>query len=483
MSNHPAAKRRTGRGLQAWGVYVLLAVVPVSITVALVSRMDSSTGTTSAALGFPLAEFLLTTATVLAACKAAGWLTQRLGQPSVVGEIAAGVVLGPSVLGALSPTLAEFLLPASGLPALNLLAQLGIALFVFLAGLHLDTRLIRGRGRLALVISHVSIATPFLLGILLALVAHRTLAPAGVGQLPFAMFLGVSMSVTALPVLLRLLVELRMFGTETGVLAITCAVVDDVTAWTLLALTIALTTASSLSGVAVTIVATALFTGLLLLVVRPLLNRFVEGASEKRLRAAMPLALTGVLLCAMATEWIGVHAMFGAFLFGIVFPRDNALTDRVQETISGFTTTLLLPLFFAYSGLRTDLGQLFAEPTSWLWFLAVVLVAVVGKLASSAVAARALGEPWPRALQVGALLNCRGLTELVVLNIGLDLGVLSQQLFTILVLMALVSTVMTAPLVRLFRSWPAKGSSAPPARSAVAGLDDDAPLVRSQPSF
>ncbi|RSN44689.1 cation/H(+) antiporter [Amycolatopsis sp. WAC 04197] len=441
-------ERRPGR--RALMVYIGLVVVPVVIAIILLGQGEAGAGAAAAkaATGPSLAQLLLAIAVVVGACKVVGWLAQRIGQPAVIGEITAGILLGPSVLGALWPSGAAVLIPKAAVPQLNVVAQLGVIFFVFLAGLELNTRLLRGRGRLALVVSHVSIALPFLLGVGLALFAYTRFGTGG-GFLPFALFFGVSMSITALPVLVRILHEIGLFRSEIGVVTLTCAVVDDVTAWSLLALVIALTTASSLVGVVLTVVLTAAFVALLGLVVRPLLRKFVAGASAARLHRVAPLSVVGVLVCAMATEWIGVHAMFGAFVFGVVFPRDNPMATWLHDKAGGLTTALMLPLFFAYSGLRTDLGLL-SGGGAWLWCGAILLVAVAGKFGGSALAARAVGENWNRSLQVGALMNCRGLTELVVLNIGLDLGVLSPTLFTMLVIMALVSTAMAAPLATWF---------------------------------
>ncbi|WP_329044059.1 cation:proton antiporter [Amycolatopsis sp. NBC_01488] len=438
---------RQKHGRRAVGVYGLLVVLPVLAAIALLTREHRGPvgASRAAAIGHPLAQLLLAIAVVVIVCKAAGWVLQRIGQPPVIGEIAAGIVLGPSVLGAISPSAAAALLPEAIMPQLNVLAQVGIVLFVFLTGLELNTKLIRGRGHLALVVSHVSIAVPFVLGILLAAVAYAKFAPKGVGSLAFALFIGVSMSITALPVLVRILKDTGMFHTRSGVVALTCAVIDDVTAWSLLAMVVALVTASSLVGVLLTLGLAAAFAGLLFFVGRPLMAKFFARTPDTTLRRLAPLALVGVLLCATATEWIGVHAMFGAFMFGLVFPRGNVAEKWLHQNTNGITTSLLLPLFFAFSGLRTNLGLL-ADPSLWLWCGAILLVAVVGKLASAAVAARSVGESLCRSLQIGVLMNCRGLTELVVLNVGLDLGVLSQTMFTMLVLMALVSTAMTAPI-------------------------------------
>ncbi|MEV4150766.1 cation:proton antiporter [Amycolatopsis sp. NPDC049691] len=439
-------KRKYGR--RALGVYGLLVVIPVLASIVLLTRDGKGAGVaakSAAAAGHPVAQLLLAIAVVIAACKAAGWVMRRLGQPPVVGEIAAGIVLGPSVLGAISPSAASALLPTAIMPQLNVLAQVGVVLFVFLAGLEVNIRLMRGRGHLAVVVSHVSIAVPFVLGVLLAVFAYAKFAPQGVGSLAFALFIGVSMSITALPVLVRILKDTGMFHSRIGVVALTCAVVDDVTAWSLLALVVALVTASSLFGVLLTLGLAAAFTGLLYYVVRPLMAKYFTRTSEPTLRRLAPVALVGVLLCAMATEWIGVHAMFGAFMFGLVFPRGNVVEKWLHQNVNGLTTSLMLPLFFAYSGLRTNI-RLLGDPTLWLWCAAILVVAVVGKLVSATAAARSVGETFCRALQIGVLMNCRGLTELIVLNVGLDLGVLSPEMFTMLVLMALISTAMTAPM-------------------------------------
>ena len=444
----PSATRR--RRPVASLVYLMLVVVPVLVAVAVLAGGSTSDGPRADhAAGHPLAALLLAVAVVVAACSAAGWLARKVGQPAVVGEIVAGLLLGPSFLGTVWPSASAALLPDAVVPQLNVLAQIGVVMFLFLTGLELDTRLLRGRGRTALVVSHVSIALPFLLGVLAAAVAYARLAPPGIGYTAFALFLGVSMSVTALPVLIRILLDLGLFRRDVGVIALTCALIDDVSAWCLLALVVALVTASSAIGALGTVLLTGVFTAVLVFVLRPQLARFTRRAGERTQRAVAPLALVGVLLCAMATEWIGVHAMFGAFVFGLIFPRDNALSSWLLDKVGGMTTALMLPLFFAFSGLRTDIGLIAANGTLWLWCGVLLVIAVAGKLGGSAVAARAGGESWRRSLQIGAMMNCRGLTELVVLNIGLELGVLTQTMFTMLVIMALISTAMTAPLVRV----------------------------------
>jgi Kef-type K+ transport system membrane component KefB len=436
-------RRRPGtRRVRLLAVYAALVVVPVAGSVAVLH----ANGRGHTVAGEPpvdtLPRLLLAVVVIVTTAKLLGLAARRLGQPPVVGEICAGLVLGPSVLGGLWPDVTRALLPPAVLPQVSTLAEIGVVLFVFLAGLRVQTHLLRSQRTLAVVVSHVSIAFPFLLGVGLAVLAHRRFAPAEVGLTPFALFLGVSMSITALPVLARILWDTGLFDSPVGTLALTCAVVGDVTAWMLLALVIALVAGGSAGGVLVTLGLTAALVAALWFGVRPLLAR-VDTARDKRL---VPLALVGLLMCALATASIGVHAVFGAFVFGLIVPRDPVLADRLEAAVGGLTMTVLLPLFFALTGLRTDLGGFGGDGVLWLWCGVVMVVAFAGKFVGSMVAARAAGVRWPVAIQVGALMNCRGLTELIVLNIGLELGVLSGELFTMLVIMALVSTVL-APLV------------------------------------
>ncbi|MFL6128490.1 MAG: cation:proton antiporter [Mycobacteriales bacterium] len=446
-------------------VYVGLVVLPAAVAVVLLgvgARHGGAAVAGDKAPDHAMARLLLALAVVVGACKAAGLLARRLGQPAVIGEIVSGILLGPSVLGAVAPGAAHALIPASVLPQINVLAQLGVVLFVFLAGAEIDGHTLHGNGRLALVVSHVSIALPFLLGVLLAFPGYGRFAPDRIGFLPFALFMGVSMSITALPVMARILQDIGLFHTQVGGLALTCALIDDATAWCLLALVVALVAASSVLGVLVTVLLAAAFALLLLTVVRPALLRLSRSDRLPRPEVVVPVILVAVLAAAATTEWIGVHAIFGAFLLGLVFPAGNEVVRRVRETLEGLTSVLLLPLFFASSGLRTEVGLLGSDPTLWLWCALVLVAAVAGKLGGSVAAARAVGTGWAPAVQIGVLMNCRGLTELIVLNIGLDLGVLSPELFTILVLMALVSTAMAAPMAK----WVATTRVTP---AAVAG--------------
>lgn len=433
--------------------YVSLVVIPALAAVVLLTTGDGghdAQSSTLAAIGHPVARLFLAAAVIVVACHAAGMLARRIGQPPVVGEIAAGIVLGPTALGSAWPAAAQWLVPSTTINQLQALAQVGVVLFVFLAGLELNVARLRGRGPLAVVVSHVSIATPFVLGVGLAVVAHSTFAPSGVGYVPFALFLGVALSVTALPVLARILLDLDMYHSKIGALVMTCALVDDVTAWLLLALVVAVASASSLFGVLATVLLTAAFAGLLWML-RPRLARLLGADGTPAHRHAVHLILPGVLLAAACTEWIGVHAIFGAFLFGLALPGDTEVAARVKNMIGGLTSVLLLPLFFAISGLGTDLRLLVTDSGLWLWSAVILAVSTLGKLGGSALGARAMGTTPRTAWQIGSLMNCRGLTELVVLDVGRQLGVLTPALFAILVLMTLVTTALAVPLVKLFQ--------------------------------
>ena len=447
------ARARVGRRTIA--TYGTLVVVPVVLAVLFLLAQAGGGDrrgpdiVDAPANGLP--RLFVAVLVVVVACHVVGLLARRLGQPAVIGQIATGILLGPSVLGAIWPAAMDAIVPAAVLPQLGTLAQLGVVLFVFLAGLEMDPRRLRGQRHIAVVVSHVGIAVPFLLGVLLAFFAYSPFAPDGVGLVPFALFIGVSMSITALPVMVSILMDTGLLRTQLGMVALTCALVDDVSAWCLLALVVALVVSGSVAGVLVTMGLTVLFAGILLFAVRPLMQRTDRTFAAQRPEQAVVAALVGLFCCAMLTGWIGVHEIFGAFLFGLMIPADSAWTRSVEGAIRGLTTSLLLPVFFTYNGLHTEIGLLGLDPQLWLWTGAILTVAVAGKFGGATLAALAVGSSWPRAVQIGALMNCRGLTELVVLNIGLSLGVLSPTLFTMLVIMTLVSTAMATPIVVRFR--------------------------------
>ncbi|MFD5796289.1 cation:proton antiporter [Streptomyces diastatochromogenes] len=404
----------------------------------------------------PLPDVLVAVPAVILACQTGAWLMRRLGQPPVVGEIATGIVLGPSLLGWISPAGLHWLFPDTVLPYIGLLGNLGLLAFMFLVGLELDLGTLRGHSRTAITVSQAGIALPLVLGSLLGLGMYGSFAPHGVGRADFVLFIAVSMSITAFPVLARILTDRGLYRTPLGALAMACAATDDVTAWCLLAVVVALSTSGSPYEAVTAALLTAGFLALMVGLGRPLLARWTSRAGRVPDGIGMVVLFSGLCLSALITDRIGVHALFGAFVFGVITPRGSRTVERCAEQLRAFTLPVLLPLFFVVTGLRTDVSALAGDPVQWLWGLAVLAVAVIGKWGGSTGAARATGRPWREALAIGALMNCRGLTELVVLNVGLELGVIGQDLFTILVLMALLTTVVTSvALSRLVRPAPA----------------------------
>jgi len=398
-----------------------------------------------------LVTLLLQVAAIVITARLTGVLFRYLGQPQVMGETVAGILLGPSLLGWLAPGLSRVLFPASSLSYLGVLSQVGLLLFMFLVGLEFNATVIRNLGRAVVLTSHVSISAPFLLGSLLALFLYPRLSDASVSFPAFALFLGAAMSITAFPVLARILTERRLTRTELGTLAIACAAVDDVTAWCILAYIVAFVRAShGTRPLWITLAGVTAFALVMVYGVRSLLQQFQRAyARTGRLTdTMMAMLLLLLLLSAAITEWLGIHLLFGAFLFGAILPRDAAFLHAVTEKLESVTLVLLLPLFFAFTGLRTSIG-LVNGAQMWLYCLLIILVAVAGKLGGSTLAARLSGIPGRESLALGILMNTRGLMELVILNIGLELGVINQTLFSMMVLMALVTTILTTPLIEL----------------------------------
>ncbi len=377
---------------------------------------------------------------------------RKLGQPLVIAEVIAGVALGPSLLGVLSPATLQLLFPPASMATLGLISQLGLVFFMFLIGLELEPALLRGFGKSALVISPTSIAVPFALGAVVAAWLAPTWSLPGVPVSSFVLFLGVAMSITAFPVLARILSERGLIHTPIGALTIACAAVDDVTAWCLLAFVAAVVRSTGLSGALLTAGLAVAYCAVMWFLVRPVLARLVRQRTDRRGISQRMVAVTVVLLLvsALTTEAIGIHALFGAFFFGVIVPREGGLAHGLRERLEDLVVVLLLPLFFAYSGLRTQLGLL-DSAGAWATCGLLLFVAVAGKWGGSTIAARITGQKWKDAMAIGVLMNTRGLMELVVLNIGLDLGVISPTVFTMMVLMALVTTVMTSPVLAMLQ--------------------------------
>jgi Kef-type K+ transport system membrane component KefB len=405
-----------------------------------------------------LALLIVQIVVILVVARLMGRAMRALGQPQVVGEMAAGILLGPSVLGAWAPAISASLFPPASLAILSSLSQIGLILFMFLVGLELDLGALRERGQTALLTSHAGITTPFLLGTALSLFLYPRLASDRVTFTGFALFMGAAMSVTAFPVLARILTERRMLGTRLGALAITCAAVDDVTAWCILAAVVVLVRlGESTVPLWLTLAGSALFCAAMLGVGRPGLRK-LEAAYRARglTQDLVGLVVLLVLGSAWITEALGIHALFGAFLAGVCMPRNPGLLHALLNRFQDLMVVLLVPLFFAFSGLRTSIG-LIQGSEAWAVCGVIVAIAIAGKLGGCAVAAGLTGMPWREATALGVLMNTRGLMELVILNIGLDVGAISPPLFTMMVLMALVTTFMTTPLVKALVPGPAEG--------------------------
>ena len=376
-----------------------------------------------------------------------GRLMRRLSQPPVMAEVVAGLLLGPSVLGAVFPAAYRFILPSEIAPHLGSVAQLGIVFYMFIVGVDLNPALMRDRFRVTLFASHASIVVPFLLGGALSLYLFPRFSTSDVRYTDFAIFIAITMSITAFPVLARILSELGLMKTELGAMAITVAAVDDITAWCLLAIAIGVVKASLSAAIATTLLA-ATFVLVMVFVVKPWVERLVQASKDRAPdHQHITAAVVGLLLCALATEAIGIHALFGAFLFGVVIPHDSQLAGTIVASFDKLVRVLFLPAFFALTGMRTDIG-LVTGWDGWLTVALIFIVATAGKFGGTLVAAYYGGLSLRSSAALGVLMNTRGLMQLIVLTIGLDLGLLSPTLFTMMVLMAIVSTMGAAPILR-----------------------------------
>jgi Kef-type K+ transport system membrane component KefB len=404
-----------------------------------------SIGSTSGK-GHALFHVLLALAAVIALGRALGKAFTFIGQPPAIGEVVAGIALGPSLLGRLSPDAMDFLLPKDAAPHLGIIAQLGAILYMFIVGLELNTGQLRAIAGSVIAVSHVSILLPFVMGAGLALWLYPVLSTQAVPFTSFALFVGVALAITAFPVLARILTDRGLARTSLGVTALGAAAVGDVTAWCLLALVVGVAKAEV--GDALLVIAyAALFVVVMLIAVRPLVGRYVRTHGDvPPARGTLAIVIIGVLLAALTTESIGIHAVFGAFLLGVLIPHDSRLARDIGRKLYDVVVVLLLPAFFAFTGLRTQIG-LVSSATEWGMCGAIVLVATVGKFGGALIAARATGHQWRDAAAIGALMNTRGLMELIVLNIGLELDVISPTLFAMMVIMALVTTMMTTPVL------------------------------------
>src|SRR5580658_4773357 len=394
-----------------------------------------------------LLHVLLTLVVVLVLARILGAMFRRLNQPQVMGEVVAGILLGPSFLGWLAPEAASLILPVNTAPYLALISQVGVVLYMFLVGLELDLDLLQERTRAAIAISHASIVLPFLSGTAISLWLYPRYSASAVSFTTFALFIGVAMSITAFPVLARILTDRGMQKTRLGVLALACAAINDVVAWCLLAFVISVAHAQtgSLLFILLTTIAFILF---VLLIAKRGALRLVrwQTAKGRTTQDIFAVVCAALLLSALVTERIGIHALFGAFLLGTVIPHNSALARDIREKCEALVVVLLLPVFFVFTGMRTQIGLVHGT-RDWLACLLIIAVASLGKFGGSFLAARWTGSNWREAASLGVLMNTRGLMELIVLNVGLDLGVLSPVLFTMFVIMAVVTTLVTTPIL------------------------------------
>ncbi|MEV0085894.1 cation:proton antiporter [Saccharopolyspora sp. NPDC050642] len=443
--------------------YLFLVVLPLVAVVALVQSLGNS-----GVAALPGADsivssghrLLLAIAVILAVTRLFGALLRLVGQPSVVGEITAGIILGPSVLGLLLPEATAWLFPADVVPSLETLSQFGVILFMFLVGREMPLDLLRRSGGTALALAQVSTVIPFLFGALLAAWALGDYRTNGTPLLALVLFVGVAFAITAFPVLARILHEQKLADTPVGTLGLATAGAGDAIAWCLLMVVSAVIGNGSLLSAFVACALVIGYGGALIAFVRPAMPRLVAAFERSGHTAVAAFLLCCVFASAWITDSIGAHAIFGAVLAGLILPRDSATVREVLGKIEGLTMWLLLPLFFAVVGLKLDLASI-GGPADWGILALIIVVAAVGKIAGVAVFARLLGHDWRSSTGLGLMMNCRGVTELIVLQIGLSLGVLSPRLFTMLTCMALVTTAVTGPLLRRLQLHTA------PARSAA----------------
>ncbi len=402
-------------------------------------------------LHHPLALLLFQIVAIVIVARIFGWFFNKIGQPSVIGEIIAGIVLGPSLFGMYFPEGSAAIFPVESLGNLNLLSQVGLILFMFVVGMELDLKVLKTKAKEAVVISHSSIVIPFSLGMILAYFMYSTYAPEGVNFLSFALFMGIAMSITAFPVLARIVQERGIQKTKLGTIVLTAAAADDITAWCILAVVIAIVKAGSVVSALYVIGLSVVYVLVMLKLVRPFLRHIgnLNANNQTLSKPVIAIFLLVLVVSSYTTEVIGIHALFGAFMAGAIMPESHKFRQIFVEKVEDVAVILFLPLFFVFTGLRTQIGLL---NDIELWKAAgwIIVVAVTGKFVGSAVAAKYVGQNWKDSLTIGALMNTRGLMELVALNIGFELGVLTPEVFAMMVIMALLTTFMTGPFIDLF---------------------------------
>jgi len=405
----------------------------------------------------PLSILLLQIISIIIVAKIFGYLFRRIGQPTVIGEIIAGIILGPSILGAIYPPLSQFLFPVDSLNNLQFLSHFGLILFIFIIGMELDTSLLKNKTKSAMLITLGSVFIPFSVGFAFSLYLYPAYGNEGNSYLSFALFMGTAMSIAALPVLARIIQERQLTKTYTGTFAIMVAAVNDVIGWFLLAISIAIVRAENAISALYTVFFTVLYVILMLYVVRPLFNRIgnIYVSKENLNKTIIAMVFLFLFISSYLTEIIGIHALFGAFVAGVVIPKNQSFRNILIEKIEDISLVILLPLFFVFTGLRTNIGLL-NDMHLWSVCLFIILISVISMMGGTSFFAKITGHSWKESLTLGVLMNTRGLMELIVLNIGYDLGILSAEIFTMFVIMALVTTFMTSPLLNLINKLTVK---------------------------
>lgn len=409
-------------------------------------------------IGEPFAILLLQLIAILITVRIFGLFCVKIGQPTVIGEILAGIVLGPSLLGFFFPEVFKFLFPAESMGNLEILSQLGLILFMFIIGMELEIDEVMKRLNETVVISHASIIVPFFFGIILSYFVYQDYAADHISFLSFSLFIGISMSITAFPVLARIVQEAGLTKTHLGTIALASAASNDVTAWCLLAVVIAIAKTGTIVSALYTIGLSIAYILFMFLVIKPFLKRIATIYQNKEVmnKGIIAFIFLILILSSYATQIIGIHALFGAFLAGVIMPGNLNFRKILTEKIEDIALVLLLPLFFVFTGLRTEIGLL-NSPELWALCLVFILIGVAGKFLGTAIPARIAGESWRDSFALGSLMNARGLMELIVLNIGYEMGILPPTIFVILVLMALVTTFMTTPSLAIINKiFPAK---------------------------
>jgi Kef-type K+ transport system membrane component KefB/nucleotide-binding universal stress UspA family protein len=396
-------------------------------------------------------HILLAGIVILIAARALGSLFHKFRQPYVLGEIVAGILLGPSFLEAIWPAAFEFVFPPILMSYLDVLALLGLIFYMFLIGMELDFGLMRGLNQAAKRVSQASIIVPLILGVILAFWLHPSLG--GNDRFgSFSLFLGVAMAATGFPILARILADRGLYKTRIGKTALAVGAVNDITTWCLLAVVVIVARATGMATSLLIIGVLTLLIAFMIYAVRPVLHR-VSSYYERRGALSgtfLAMLFAGLLASALVTDKLKIHVIFGAFLFGAIMPHDSGFVRDLTEKLEDFSVVFLLPFFFTFSGIRTDIFSIGGDVTKWLMTLAILAVAILGKWGASKLAARFVGLEWREAGALGVLVNCRGLTELIILNIGLQLGVLSPGIFAMLVIMAVVTTLMTEPALTIY---------------------------------